>query len=308
MNHLSKLDPTSLKLFVSVLQEGTIAATAARENMAAAAVSKRLSELEDTLRIGLLLRTNKGVEPTVAGVALLNLARTALNGLDDVYVQMRDYAAGVRGRIKVLADLSAIIQFLPSDVSPFLAQHSGVDIDFEGSSSELIVKAIAENVADLGVGVAVAHPETVQASPYHHERFAIIVPSSHALAGARSISFLETLDFQFVDSHPSWGNNARLSKVATYQNRTFKVRVQAIGYDVLCNMVHAGLGIGIVPEAIATQYSGSLQIQSIRLDEPWAEREIKIYIRRYQAPSAAARLLVDHLKCVSSLKNSDVCS
>ena len=41
-----KLDPLSLQLFVSVIEEGTVAAAAARHHMAAAAVSKRISELE----------------------------------------------------------------------------------------------------------------------------------------------------------------------------------------------------------------------------------------------------------------------
>ena len=40
-----RLDPTSLKLFVRVVEEGTIAAAADREHIAAAAVSKRLSEI-----------------------------------------------------------------------------------------------------------------------------------------------------------------------------------------------------------------------------------------------------------------------
>ena len=44
-----KLDPVSLRLFVSVVEEGTIAGAAKREHIAAAAVSKRLSELEELL-------------------------------------------------------------------------------------------------------------------------------------------------------------------------------------------------------------------------------------------------------------------
>ena len=94
-----KLDPTSLKLFVSVVEEKTIAAAADREHIAAAAVSKRMTELESTLRTKLLTRTNKGVEPTAAGTALLGLARQALRELDEVFFQMQDYARGTRGQI-----------------------------------------------------------------------------------------------------------------------------------------------------------------------------------------------------------------
>ena len=61
-----RLDPTSLKLFVRMVEEGAIAAAADREHIAAAAISKRLSEIESLLRTPLLMRTNQGVEPTAA--------------------------------------------------------------------------------------------------------------------------------------------------------------------------------------------------------------------------------------------------
>ena len=43
------IDPKSLKLFTSVVKFGTIAAAADHEHIAAAAVSRRISDLEDVL-------------------------------------------------------------------------------------------------------------------------------------------------------------------------------------------------------------------------------------------------------------------
>jgi DNA-binding transcriptional LysR family regulator len=302
VNHLSRLDPTSLKLFISVVKEGTIAAAAAREHMAAATVSNRLIELEDALRTELLLRTNRGVEPTMAGVALLNLARTALDGLEDVYTQMRDYAAGVRGKIRVVANASAIIQFLPADIASFLAQHPGVDVDLSAESSEFIVKAVAENAADVGICLDIPHPENLPAFPYREDRLALIVPAAHALAGRSSVSFLETLEHDYVGFHLGSAADIRLADAAAIHHRALKVRIQAANYDTLCHLVNAGLGIGIMPQAIAAPYLRSLQIRMIALDEPWARRELKIYVRRCQAPSVTVGRFVEHLKRGPSLR------
>src|SRR5690625_86298 len=60
------LSPTSLKLFLAVMEYGTIAAAAKEHHIAAAAISKRISELEEHLNVTLLIRTNKGVKPTSA--------------------------------------------------------------------------------------------------------------------------------------------------------------------------------------------------------------------------------------------------
>src|SRR5450830_1550436 len=106
--HSMRLDPISLKLFISVLEEGTIAAAAEREHIAAAAVSKRMSEIEAQLGTQLLVRTNKGISATAAGLALSTMARRVLHELDEISVQMQEYASGVRGHVRVFANISAI--------------------------------------------------------------------------------------------------------------------------------------------------------------------------------------------------------
>ena len=91
------IDPLSLKLFVTIVEEGTIARAAEREHIAASAVSKRMSELEEHFGTALLRRTNKGVVPTDAGITLLQLARGVLHDMNNLYVQISEYSSGVRG-------------------------------------------------------------------------------------------------------------------------------------------------------------------------------------------------------------------
>ena len=79
-----KLDPVSLRLFVAVMEESTIAAAAAREHLAASAVSRRLADLEAALQVELFTRSNRGTEPTAAAFALLHMARGVLNDLDGI--------------------------------------------------------------------------------------------------------------------------------------------------------------------------------------------------------------------------------
>lgn len=72
-----RLDPVSMKLFVGVVESGSIPAAAAREHVAGTAVSKRMGELEATLRRPLLERSYKGVTPTLAGSAAAARAQAA---------------------------------------------------------------------------------------------------------------------------------------------------------------------------------------------------------------------------------------
>lgn len=290
-----RLDPLSLRLFVAVVEEGKIALAAEREHLAPAAVSKRLSELESQLDTRLLIRSNKGIVPTAAGITLANLARGVLNDFNDIALQMRDYAKGTRGTVRVFANISVITQFLPAALKSFLAQHPLVEVHLEEKISTAIVRGVAENRADIGIFHHVPSDANVEIYPYRTDQLVVIVPAKHPLARRRAVRFEETLDYEYVGLHAGSSLNFQLVKAASELGRALKLRMQVTSYDAQCLMVEAGLGIGILPKASAEIYS-ALAIRTIALDEIWATRHMDLCVRAYDALPAAAKLLFDHLR------------
>ncbi|WP_132258149.1 LysR family transcriptional regulator [Paucimonas lemoignei] len=293
---MARLDPTSLQLFIAVVEEGTIAAAAEREHIAAAAVSKRISELEAYLRTQLLTRTNKGIEPTTAGFALLALARRALHELDEVSIQMQEYASGVRGHVRVFANISAITQFLPGEIKSFLAEYPQIQVNLEEKISTAVTKGVAENAADIGIFVMQPHGQQLEVFPYHEDRLVLITPVDHALASRESVSFADTLDYDYVGLHTGSTINLQLQNAAGESGKRVRFSIQVTSYDALCLMVNSGLGIGVLPEGVAKTYVKTLGLRALSLTDPWARRELKICVRTFDALPIAAKLLVNHLK------------
>ncbi len=292
-----RLDPMSLKLFLSVIKEGTIAAAAEREHIAAAAISKRLSEIEHILGIQLLVRTNRGVIPTDAGIALSSLARRAIHEFDDIFVQMQEYGSGLRGHVRIFANISAITQFLPREIKSFLEKYPHVNVHLEEKISSVITKAIEENSTDIGIFTqepSVFHE--LEIFPYHSDRLALIMAKNHPLSKRTHIPFIDTLEFDYVGLHTGSAINNLLIRAANEVNRSVKMRIQVTSYDALCMMVDSALGIGIMPEQVARQYTKTLNIRAIPLTEAWAMRELKIGVRSLEALPAAAQHLVWHLQ------------
>ena len=290
-----KLDPVSLRLFVAVMEEGTIAEAAAREHIAASAVSKRLSELEQTLATELFVRSNKGTEPTAAAFTLLNLARGVLNDLDGIYAQMREYASGVRGHVRVYANISAITQFLPGELKSFMAQYPQVQVHLQERISSVIAKAVADNAADIGILNDGSYGEALILLPYHDDELVVVAPQGHPLARRKSVRMAQLLDFDVVGAHPGSVMNHLLTKAAAELGRPLRLRIQVSSYDALCLMVAAGLGVGVLPRQSAQLFVPALPIQCLTLAEPWAQRKLVVAVRDPAALSPAARLLVQHI-------------
>jgi DNA-binding transcriptional LysR family regulator len=291
-----KLDPVSLKLFVAVMEEGTIAKAATREHYAASAVSKRISELEGALHTELFVRSNKGVEATAAAFALLNLARGVLNNLDAIVSQMGEYSTGVRGYVRIMANISAISQFLPDELKSFTVAYPMVRISLQEQVSSIIAKGVAESAAEIGILNAGSYGENVSQLPYHDDELVLVVPDGHPLASRKSVALADALDFDFVGAHTGSAINNQLTKAAAEVNKTLKLRIEVTSFDALCLMVAAGMGVGVMPRGSAQLYLRSLRVKSITLAEPWAKRKLVLCVRSDAVLSSASQLLVDHLR------------
>ena len=291
-----KLDPVSLRLFVAVMEESTIAAAAEREHLAASAVSRRLADLEDALRVDLFTRSNRGATPTAAAFALLHLARGVLNDLDGIASQMREYGTGVRGHVRVVANISAITQFLPAQLQSFMALHPQVDVRLQEQISTAIANSVAENAADIGILNDGDYGDRVALLPYRTDELVLVIPSEHPLARRKAVKLREALAYDFVGAHPGSAINNQLNQAAAQAGLPLKLRIQVTSYDALCLMVNAGLGVGVMPRGSAALYKGTLGIRTITLNEPWAHRHLKLCVRSEESLSSVARLLVDHLR------------
>ena len=289
-----RVDLYSLQLFLAVLEEGSIAAAATREHIAPSALSKRLSELERMLDVVLFQRHARGVEPTSAAKALARRSRALIHQTQDLASEIRDYSTGLRGRVRVAANPSSIVQFLPRELRQFMDAHPNVQIDLEESISANVTRSIVDNAADIGVYMQSDDEQGLDIFPYHRDVMTMVVAPGHPLAKRKQISFLETLDYDHVGMHRGSAANYLFTREAAALNRTLRLRFQVTSYDALVAMVRANLGLGIVPRQALSAYLPD-QLCVVPLTDAWAHRHLKLCVRSNEPLSGAARLLLDHL-------------
>lgn len=291
------MDLTSLQLFVAVCELGSIGRAAEREFLAPSAVSKRLADLEAAVNTTLLVRHSRGVQPTPAGESLLHHARTVLFGLERMQSELGEYAGGVRGHVRVHANISAIVGFLPEDLGGFARAHPHIKIDLQEHLSSAVQRAVQEGSADLGLcqfGAANA-ASSLQCRPYRSDRLVLVVPQNHALAQRAAVTFSDVLDWDIVGLDPASSISLAMRAAAASAGRPLRQRIQVTGVDAMCRMIDNGLGIGLLPERAFTLLQGVGTLQALPLQEDWAERTLTLVARDFAALPSTARLLAEHL-------------
>src|SRR5512132_4097532 len=101
------LDLKSLRLLVAVCDTQNIKKAAQQEHIEPSAISKRIAQLEDTLGTALLVRSRRGVQPTPAGLAVLERARALLYTIESIESDVAEYASGLIGHVRLAASASA---------------------------------------------------------------------------------------------------------------------------------------------------------------------------------------------------------
>lgn len=284
-----------LELFVATAETGSIAKAADRCHTVASAISKRLSDLEDAFKASLFTRGSKGVTLTPAGHALLVRARGVLSQASQLEDEMREFSAGIRGRVRVFANISAIVEFLPTVLAEFLARHKEIHVHLEEHVSSVVAQAVTDGIADLGIVSDVSSFEGLQLLPFRRDELVLVMPPQHPLAARKSLKFSRVLEYDFIGLHGNSALHYLLLREAAAIGHPLKLRIQVTSFDAVCAMAAAGLGVGIVPRAAATPYTQSLGLVSVSLKEEWAHRQLYICIRSKRLLSAAALQFVTHL-------------
>jgi len=290
-----RFDLTDLRLFLHVVEAGSITHGAERMNLAIAAASTRIRHMEVSLGTPLLSRERQGVRPTEAGRTLLHHARMLLQQADRMRGDLAEYADGLRGQVRLMSNTNALTEFLPEPLSAFLASHPQINIDLEERLSDEIVAAVADGTADVGIVAGTVEVAGLEVLPFRVDRFVLVVATKHSLSAVEQIAFAKVLDFDFVGLDRASALQRFLSEKAERIGRRLRLRVQLRSFDAVCRLVECDVGIGVVPATTAERHAKTMSIHRIELIDEWAVRKLTICVRRQADLPAYARELVRHL-------------
>jgi DNA-binding transcriptional LysR family regulator len=292
---VSDYDLQTFRLLAAVIEERNIARAAKRCNIAPSAVSKRIADLEARAKVALLYRLRDGVEPTSAGLSLYQRIKAVLDSVGRLDAELSEFALGLRGRIRIFANTSAVTQFLPEDLKEFADRYPDVRFDLQENISSCNIDAVANGSCDIAIFNAhVPHPG-LQARVYRRDTLKVVVPKGHELAARDRVTLMEMLEFDQVGLQEGSSLQEKIQDEARRANGHVRFRVQVLSFDGIRRMVEAGLGVAVLPEGAVTPYLASLAISAIDLAEPWATRSLMIGYRNYEVLPLPCRRLVDHL-------------
>lgn len=288
-----RFDLTDMRLFLTVVEQGSLTKGAESMNLALASVSERISGMESSLGAQLLERNRRGITTTAAGDALIRHARLILNQVEQMRGELRSYGTGLKGRIRLLSNTAGLAAFLPYRLCRFLVAYPDLSIDLSERPSTEIAVAIAEGRADLGIVADIADLAALETRVIAQDQLLVVVSETHRFSDRRSIAFADVVGEPFVGLSDA-ALEAHLGERAARLGRQIHYRIQLRRVESVAMLVKSGVGIAILSEASAKDLE-LLGLAIVPLQDPWALRQLYLCARDFSALTPHAGLLAQQL-------------
>lgn len=248
------MDVRLIEAYQAVMTYGTTARTAEILGMSQPAVSKAIMALERSIGFKLFDREKGRLVPTAEGQLFFREVQVSLAGiakLRSAAARIRDYGSGDI-RIACLSAFST--NLVPDAIARFNKRHPEIAVSLTVAASSVIRDMIAANQLDIAIAADEIDTTGIEATPFAQIPAVIALPPGHALA-SRDIIVPADLDrVDFVALAPEDTTRHEAQAIFAQHGVAPKVVAETAYSSVVCALVLAGLGCGIVDPVTATGY------------------------------------------------------
>lgn len=255
-----ELDLREVRAFLAVVDTGSFQAAARRLALAQPTVSQQVQRMEGQLGVALLRRERGGCTPTAAGARLLPHARRLI-------------AAGERARHAldaqrlVLGASSNIgVYHLPDLLAGLPDASARAQIDLRIAPHRELLDELDAGAIDLALTEWWDRRSGFAAHGWHREPLVAIVPPTHPLARARSVSLERLFAEPLIGGEPGTGTATLLREAVGDSPAMPPVRHVFGSTEGVKRAVAAGLGVSLVLRSacIAEARAGVLAVLTVR--------------------------------------------
>ncbi|WP_198084568.1 LysR family transcriptional regulator [Variovorax sp. E3] len=293
-----RMDLFTLRLFLSVAEEGQIGRAAAREHVVPSAATRRIQELEDLAGTKLLERNAKGVVLSAAGHIVARHATSVLKALDAMQTELAAQNPVVLSILKIVSTRLQIVYFLADQLGELVRRFPQANVDLREESYKGTLRVLLAGEAELAVfdvrgsDIQLAG---IQSRECRKDDLVAVMPKVHPLASKGSVSLEMLLEQDLIGTRPDSCLMENLREAAKGVGRDLRVKRSVDTIEAARSLVGAGLGIALQPSCGTLSLEERERLVAVPISGEWAKLSYRVGWREGKELSALALKLVHQL-------------
>ncbi|OOE60200.1 MULTISPECIES: LysR family transcriptional regulator [Salinivibrio] len=276
------LERHHLHILRAIKEQGSLTAAAETLYLTQSAISHAMKKLESQLGISLWQKSGRQLHFTRAGEYLLTLSERMLPQFEHAEQQLKQFAQGQRGTLRIGMECHPCYQWLLKVVEPFLHQWPDVDVDVKQKFQFGGLGALFGHEIDVLVTPdPLLKPGIEYVSVFDYEQV-LVVSGRSALAAFDHVD-PEQVTQEVLITYPV--DQSRLdvftqflapAHCAPRKHKTIETT------DIMLQMVAAERGIAALPKWLAKEYQQRLNLHILRIGQQGIHKSIHLGVREGQ--------------------------
>lgn len=300
---MARVTYRQIEAFRAVMISGTTSGAANILCISQPAVSRLLSDFEDTVGVQMFERQKKRLVPTPEARFFYEEVERTFVSLEHLSRAAEELRGFHLGSLRVASMPAASVEFLPSVARRFNAEHPEVSLSLQVRSTQQVADLVAGQDFDLGVISGIRLADTAIAEEtLASSSMVCVLPAGHRLSDKAVIRPEDLADEVFVSLGTEQDLRYNVDNVFEQAGVERKLLIDTQLHYAACAFVLAGNGVSIVDPITALHYR-RLGLVVKRFEPRIAYRYVIIFPRhrsRSGLAKAFVAMLTDELKALAA--------
>lgn len=264
------MDIRHLQYFLEVARQHSFTKAAQVLFITQPTISKTVKSLEDELGVTLLDRYGKNVKLTDAGEVFARQAQEIVTSFHNLSSELDDLMNLKKGHIRIGLPPMIGASFFPKVIGAFYKQYPNITIQLFEDGGKKVENDILTGALDVGVTVLPADESLFDSYIFVDESLRAVLHPLHSLAEQDEIGLTELSEDGFILFREDFTLHDRI--IGACQKAGYQPRIiyESAQWDLISNMVAAGLGVALLPETICRELrQEEVRILKLRERIPW---------------------------------------
>ena len=292
------MDIKSLELFLHLANSLHFSNTAQTKHVSPSTLSRCIQRIENELGVCLLIRDNRSVVLTEAGIVFKQYAQLQVEQWKSLKSAIKQSKSELEGQINLYCSVTAAYSHLPPILDRFRLLHPKVEIKLSTGDSAVAVDQVLQHQVDFAI---TAYPDIFPARLHFIQLaeipLSIIGPTTpctvtsqiqQASIDWKKLPFILPEHGEIRHRFDIWYRLFKVGKPFIYAS--------VAGHEALISMVALGCGVGIVPDVVIENSPVRDRVQSLSVATPLHSFNLGICCYKTRANEPLISAFIDCVK------------
>ena len=283
----TELNTQKIKILLAAIDKGSLTRAGQSLGYTQSYLTQIMKAFEEEVGFPLLVKTNRGVEPTQEARALLPAMRRLVES-EELFEQEIAELQGLRkGTIRIGTFVSTSVYWVPQIIEYFQNNYPQVVFQIEELGHDEMIDGLVDGSLDIALMSFPGDRTSIDFIPILEDPMMVVFPPGHELSKYDYVPVDKLREYPFIMTYKSYDKDPH----RVFEDAGFTPEVRYYSRDdfAVLSMVQRGLGLAILPELTINEFPGNYDT---RMLEPEAYRTLGIGLRSHEYAGPLAKFVI----------------